>query len=326
MFLHSGTTYGAALYYLAETEDEKGIKNIFFEMARRSDEGAPLYEVVSQSGIFPDDVASMLKMAERTGKTEETLGALASYYDRLDSRDYALRTSLMYPSVLLLVMSLVVVLLLVYVMPIFSNVYASFGVSLSGFAAVLLSIGEFLSRIFPIVCALFLLFALFLIIFSTSETLRERIFGLNGKSKNKLAKKINAARFATALTMALSVGMTLEEATALSGELVYGENDEKTDKCINELGRVNGTTEAAYTSSGLLPAPEARLLALGIKGGNIESASEEIARRLERDASDASDEALGRIEPIMVISASVVIGIILLSVMIPLAGIMASIG
>jgi len=89
----------------------------------------------------------------------------------------------------------------------------------------------------------------------------------------------------------------------------------------------NGLSLAdALHESGLLPAAECRLLAIGFKSGNSEAVADEITRRLDKDAKEAVSRRTGMIEPAMVIITSVLIGLILLTVMLPLTHIMSSIG
>jgi type IV pilus assembly protein PilC len=76
--------------------------------------------------------------------------------------------------------------------------------------------------------------------------------------------------------------------------------------------------------AGIISAGDGRLLELGLRGGMTDSALAEIARRKERDARDTIDRITGRIEPALVITASVLIGVILFSVMLPLMGLMVS--
>ena len=69
-----------------------------------------------------------------------------------------------------------------------------------------------------------------------------------------------------------------------------------------------------------------RLLALGTRTGNADAVMSRIAERSEHEAIAALDDRLRRIEPTLVIVLSVIVGLILFSVMLPLMGIMSSLG
>ena len=78
--------------------------------------------------------------------------------------------------------------------------------------------------------------------------------------------------------------------------------------------------------SRILPASACRMLDLGIRSGNGDMVMEEIAERLSADASYALEQKAARVEPMMVLTASALVGCILLSVMLPLMHIMTMIG
>ena len=68
------------------------------------------------------------------------------------------------------------------------------------------------------------------------------------------------------------------------------------------------------------------MLALGLQGGSGDQVMEEIACRLMDEAEAALEQKVSRVEPAMVLTASLLVGVILLSVMLPLMNIMSSIG
>ena len=69
-----------------------------------------------------------------------------------------------------------------------------------------------------------------------------------------------------------------------------------------------------------------RMLSVGVKTGALDSTLEEISRRSEEEASAALQKTAARVEPAVVIILCVVVGVLLLSVMFPLVGIMNSLG
>jgi len=327
LFIHAGAEGGSALSLLAEECDSAKLKASLIDMSKSADDGKKLHEVFSYSGLFPFDVCQMLKVGEETGNLESTLRALSEYYTRRDERDKALRSAILYPSILMLVMAAVMVFLLTEVLPIFNDVYASLGVTLSGGAAFLLKLGESLSLATPLLIAFVCLAVVFLIAFSASQDFRSAILGLDAPKAKGLGKKIYAARFASAMSMAVKSGLSPAQCIDTAAAL-FPDGSPLAKMCA-ECSRLTSGGEGladALRKTELLPAAECSLLALGIKGGNTELSAEEIARRLDRDADEAIDKKVSAAEPIMVIISCLLVGIILLSVMLPLVGIMSAIG
>ena len=95
--------------------------------------------------------------------------------------------------------------------------------------------------------------------------------------------------------------------------------------CQARLDRGERVT-AAMRDSGLLPAAPCRLLELAQRSGAGDSAMEKIAASLAEDSESALEERVSRVEPALVLVCSILVGLILLSVMLPLMHIMSAIG
>ena len=78
----------------------------------------------------------------------------------------------------------------------------------------------------------------------------------------------------------------------------------------------------------ILADPDAmgKMLSLAQRSGNTDTVMEEIARRLSQSSEAALEQKVSRVEPALVITASLLVGAILLSVMLPLMNIMSAIG
>ncbi len=329
MLLHAGADCADGLAMMAGETTDARQKELLNSMALQMDDGASLAKVVEKSGCFPWEVCAMLKVGELTGRSEEALRGLARYHEHRSLADSRLRSALLYPSILLIVMLAVIVVLLARVLPIFNDVYASLGGQLTGVAGGLLELGRWLNAALPVLCVLMGIIVIVLICFACSDRVRSAILRLWQKKRGDkgLARKMAAARFTQALAMAMSSGLTTDEALDSAGELMAEQPafHRHVEECRGLIA--DGSTFAhALRDSGLIPAAECRLLEIGIANGSGDAAMAEIASRLERDSEDALERTLGKVEPTMVVIASLMVGIILLSVMLPLTRIMTAIG
>jgi len=322
LFLHAGADSSSALVLLAEDCGSKEQQEAFLQMAERMDEGLSLSAAMEESALFPSDVRAMLRVGEESGRSEEALTALARYYEQRADIEQQLRSALLYPSVLMLLMLLVIVVLLTQVLPIFNDVYASLGGQMSGAAAGLLRLGQALNTALPLLLVLLALIAAGIFACASIESLRNRLLGLF-KRRGSLALRMERAHFAQALSMALSSGLTPDDALEAAAPLF--DDPDAIERCRQQLQ--NGIAFAdALKEASLLPAAESRLLALGFASGSSEQAAAEIARRLAQDAESALQQRVALVEPVMVVSASILVGAILLCVMLPLTRIMSAMG
>lgn len=329
LLLHAGVSFGDGLALMAEEEPQSSSHDFLLSMAQRADEGASLASVFQASGRFPNYVCALLTVGERSGRAEESLTALARYYESRAQLDRRLRAALLYPAVLLLILLIVIVVLLVRVLPVFNDVYSDLGGHLTGVAGVLLSLGRFLDHIMPILFVLLGLMLLFLALFSLSSSVRSLLLGWwrTHWGDDGISRKISTARFAQSLSMGLSSGLPLEEALSLSSHLLEDAPAAKArfQDCLSKLEQ--GTPLAqAMGESGVLPRTQSRLLDLGLRSGSGDCVMEQIAQRLFDESEIALEEKIGQVEPTLVVITSVLVGLILLSVMLPLMHIMTAIG
>ncbi len=329
LLLHAGVGPGDAVSLLAKEAPEGCLREVLTAMASKVDEGVPLAAAMKASGAFPAYVTGLLEMGQRSGRTEEALEALAGYYEARERTDQQLRSALTYPVILLLLMLVVIVVLLAKVLPVFNEVYASLGGRLTGVAGGLLGLGRFLDGILPLLCVLLGLAAAFVAVFSLSGAAREKVLAAWRKCRGDrgVSRKRNDARFAQALAMGLCSGLPLEESVDLAGTMVRDvpEAQARCRACREKLAAGADLT-AALGETGMLPPSAVRLLALGLRGGTGDTVMEEIARRLSEEADLALERKVAKVEPALVLGTSLLVGVILLSVMLPLMDIMTAIG
>lgn len=329
LFLHAGIGVGDGLHLLLDGQLDDDARVLLQSVADSVDEGVPLSEAVRRAGRFPLYVTGMTGVGERTGRPEEALRSLADYYNSREQLDRRIRNALLYPAVLLILMLVVIVILLAKVLPVFNDVFASLGGKMTGIAGGLLSFGRFLDAAMPVLCVGLVLVVLLLIGFAGSDRFREGVLSRwNIRHGDRgIARSVATARFARVLAMGIRSALPMEDSLRMAEQL-YAENPAQKSRihdCISRLDQGDVLAQALQ-KSGVLPAASCRMLALGIRSGTGDTVIDEIARRLEESSEWEIESCVGRVEPALVIATSILVGLILLSVMLPLMNIMAAIG
>ena len=328
LLLHAGIGPGDGLFLMAE--EERGEKKTKLEeMGRAADMGFALSHSMMESGWFPAYVTSMVNVGEATGQLEEALDGLAGYYENQDRMNRQIKSALAYPSMLMCMMAAVIGVLMVKVLPVFDDVYGALGGSLTGIAGGLLTAGQMLKSALPLIGILLAAVAAGIFVFAKNEHVRNAVVGWWQKryGDRGVSRKINDARFAQALAMGLKSGLPLEDAVQLAGDVLaeVPEAKKRCESCRNRL--MSGESlSGALKRSEILPASACRMLELGIRSGNGDAVMAQIADRLSEDAAEALERRVAQIEPAMVMTASILVGFILLAVMLPLMHIMSAIG
>ena len=176
---------------------------------------------------------------------------------------------------------------------------------------------------------LLLVAAVAVVLFALWDAFREKVTSLWRKrfGDRGILRKFNNARFAQALAMGLQSGMLPEAALELACTLLTDvpEAAHRGETCL-EAVKKGADLPDALGQGAFLDASMARLLAVGLRGGNADRVMGEIAGKMAEDAGQQLEDRVAKVEPVLVTAASVLVGLILLSVMLPLMDIMSTIG
>lgn len=329
MLLQAGITPYESAFILYESEPDKDGKNILRGLVDNLEKGMLLSAALRESGYFPQYLVKMTEVGEKTGHLAETLKSLSGYYDRKERLSIAVKNAVIYPALLFIVMLVVVLLLIIRVLPIFNEVFNRLGIQMSPIAVWFMRFGGWLLNTSGIIAAIFgafviIAFAVRAVPSARSCALKKvnEIFGDYG-----VFRKVSSARFVFVMQLAVTSGIDPENATELAAAVSGGTKavDKRHEKCVNLISAGSPFSEAML-QSGILSVRNSRILSVGERSGSTDTALAEIAERCEREAQKEMDRLVGIIEPALVIAASVMVGIILLSVMLPLMNIMAFLG
>ena len=328
LLLHSGISVSESLFLLAQ-EETGGMKSLLETLGSQTAQGRPLSEAMSESAAFTSYICSLVRVGEDTGQLEATLESISDYCRERHRVKLRLRSACAYPAMILVLMLGVVGILLVKVLPIFHRVYATLGSGLTGLPALLLRFGQGLSRALPWILGILLLLAAAGAVIFLCPSLNRRVthFFRHRFGDRGITRKFHNARFIRGIAMGLASGLTMDETLELATDLLADAPAARTRALRAGEALSQGVPLAeALAHQQFLPPASCRMLSAGIRSGNTQRCMAEIAHRLQEDAADSLDRCISRIEPAMVLTASILVGLILLSVMLPLLNIMNTLG
>lgn len=329
MLLHSGFTAHYCVQMMLDDEPDANGKIVLTALSEKLEGGASLSGAMEETKLFPQYLYSMIEIGEKTGRLTETLKALSIHYKRQENLSTSIKNATLYPAVLLGMMIIVVMILIVQVLPIFNDVFGRMGTQMSPFAVRLMDFGTWFraaSIVITIVAAaVFLLVLIVWLVPSFKEGLAKSLknrFGGRG-----IFGRIALYQFVSSMSLALSSGLSVKEAVELAASLNKDSKslDKKYNNCLSLLEEGGKLSDALHTS-GLLSARDSRMLSIGDSSGMVDTAMTEIAERNDEIIQAEISRIVSRIEPTLVVLTSAIVGVILLSVMLPLVGIMTSIG
>ena len=320
----------------ASSEEEKAILNALSENLQ---ETGSLNEALEQTQLFPAYMTRMVRIGEETGTLDDVMAALGDHYAREDTISRTIRSAVTYPMIIISMMIIVILVLIIKVMPIFNQVFIQLGSEMSGFSRVLMDLGNTINRYSVVFIAV--LAVIVIGFFAYNHTAKgaapcnKNAAGILPRKQARRQRHIPAirrmhhdiasCRFASGMALTLKSGMAPEECLSLVREL---NDDEAFQKELTECEQLleNGTDfTAALHQTGIFTGVYARMASIGFKTGSLDQVMSDIAELYQEDLDNRMSNTLSILEPTLVIALSLVVGFILLSVMLPLVGIMSSI-
>ena len=309
----------------AATDRERGL---LAEMKSILELGTPFHAAMQATGCFPEHAVRMVRIGEDTGRLEQVLTALARYYQQEHELRENMRQAVVYPAWLAVVIGIVTFVLVTRVLPVFQQVLEQMGSGLSQWALNLMRLGAF-SKVGAIVfTTLLVILAGYLFFSSRTEEGHERLrrFADHIFFRGALGVSVARERFASAVSLSLASGLNLNDALDRARLLVDEPNMmSKIDKC-KSLVEEGVTFSSAVEQSGIFTGLEVGLISAGFRAGSSDEVMREISRRCHDQTEDIMSRLMSKIEPMLVIILVFVVGMLLLSVMIPLIAMMKSVG
>ena len=317
LLLKSGFSLEESLALLREEGDAPWLR----ELARELEQTGSLTGAAAHLRGAPVYFTEMIRLGEETGRLDEVLEQLRAHYSRELAIRQSIRGAIAYPALLLGMLAIVLAVLLTRVLPVFDRVFAQLGSRLTGLSRALADLGETL-RGGGLAAAAILAAVTALVLF-----LRRRGRpGILGRIPwvARVRELFFLCRFSGGLALVLSSGVSAERALELvSGLVTDPEQLKKTADARQQLEQT-GDLVAALRESRILTGSAARLALVGQRSGTLDTALAQIAEDARQEADRRLDDGVALIEPVLVIVLSLVVGAVLLSVLMPMLGILSA--
>lgn len=320
MILNAGlpTYYGVSI--LCDEAPDEETRQLLNQIFIPMESGGTLHAAIEATNCFPPYMVHMIELGEETGRLEDVLLSLSSYYDREDTIKASIKTAITYPLVLTTMMLAVIILMVTKILPVFSNIYKELGSDLTGTAKVLMNISNGINKyLLVIILAIVLLFILVSLLFHTN-------FGKTLLSGKGIALTVASSRFANCMFLALSSGLDTDKGLDLADELVHNPYmHEKIERCKTSIAH-GDTFASALLSSGIFSKMYSSWISIGSKTGSMDDIMKHICESYEEETDEKLNHFINILEPTLVVTLCCFIGLILVSFLLPLLGIMSSIG
>lgn len=309
------------LHSQAESPRLKAVLKGVYDSVQR---GQSLSAALNAQNTFPDLLINMVEAGEAGGTLDEVMGRLADYYEKMLKTANKVKGALMYPIILSILTVVVVIFLLVGVLPVFMDMFSSSGAPLPLPTRILVGISNSLTTYWYIYLVVISLAILLWMQFIKRE--KGRLWWDRFKTRMPVAGKLNviiiSARFARTLSAMVQSGIpilkSLEITSKVMGNSFYAHHVME----IRDDIRKGASLSASLKKTGIFPVMLLSMINVGEESGNLDSVLMKTSNFYDEESDAAVSRLLGILEPLLIIVMAGVIGFIVVSIMMPMYGMM----
>jgi type IV pilus assembly protein PilC len=292
--------------------------------------GSSLSEAISKHPVQFDELyRNLVRAGEGAGVLETVLDTIANYKENIEALKSKIRKALFYPAMTVAVAILVSAILLVFVVPQFKDVFASFGAELPAFTLMIIACSEFMVAYWvPMLFGAIIAGVLLVMGFKRSTAFQHFVDRaiLKVPIIGQIMHNSAIARFARTLAVTFKAGVPLVEAldtiAGATGNTLY----EKAVHRIKDDVSVGYPVNMAMKQVNLFPHMVIQMTAIGEEAGALDTMLFKVAEYFEQEVNNAVDSLSSLIEPIIMVVLGVLVGGMVIGMYLPIFKLGAVVG
>jgi general secretion pathway protein F len=316
--LDSGLPVDRALYVLSEHSEKKALRSVIREVYIDIQKGNTLSFSMSKHKIFPRVYINMIKAGESGGILEIVIKRLAAFLETSISFREEIISALIYPILLTTVGGLAVAVLMLYVVPNFSQIFEDMGQALPVPTLILIQVSGFFSAYWWAILAVLLLSGFLIRGYTKTGEGKNYLDNLKLRIPvlNKMNMKLIISRFSRTFGTLLQSGVPILEAIRVSRDVI--DNDAISKKLLLlEEGVSKGRGIAQpLKESDVFPPIFNQMVIVGEEAGKLEETFLLIAERFEAETRNLIKRFVSLFEPALILIMGVIVGLIVISMLI----------
>ena len=291
---------------------------IVFDLSR----GVSFSECLERRGkVFPKMLINMLKTSEMTGDLTGVLDDMAAYYKRQDSNRKQIINAMTYPSVLMIFAIAVLTFVITYVVPSFTKMYSATGSNLPKITMVIMNISNFIiNKWYIIIGLVFLITLILVLLYKNSKKVKYdmQFFVMHIPVVSDIVKYNQLVTFTSTFSTLIKHDVFITDSMEILSKITENEIYKKIiDNAISNLSRGNGVS-VAFKDNWAFPETAYEMLLTGEKTGKLGEMMEHVSQYYQEEQTNIITRLKSLIEPVMIIALAGLVGVILLSVVVPM--------
>ncbi len=320
--LHAGVPLLQALHLLERGESATALKSMLRELHGQIEGGMALSKALQQHTSFDALYCNLVAVGELAGMLDSMLERLASHLEKSEALRSSIRTALVYPTAVLGIAATVLILILLFVVPAFQNIFSSFGAELPWLTRVVIALSEGVEQHGLLLLSLFIVITWwFRWLLSKRLHWRHHLHGwlLRLPLAGPLTRNACTARWTRTLATLFSAGVPLTDALeAVQGVTGHLWFQTATQNIRNQLIQGRALSQALDRHDGLFPSMVVQMCAIGEESGALDHMLEKTAEHYEIEVDSTVARLSTLLEPFIMVVLGLLIGGLVMALYLPI--------
>jgi len=319
--LESGMPLIQCMSALEDQTEHKGFKELLGNL-RGSVEGGSMYSEAlgKYPQVFDELYVNMMKAGEMSGMLPETCDKVAGFLEASNALKAKVKSAMMYPTVVMIVALVICTALIVFIVPVFAEMFGGMGGELPAATQILVDISEFIKSYWYIVIA---------VVGTTVYTLRRYVatekgaytrdlFFLNFPIMGVLVQKVAITRFASTFAQLMDSGVPIIQAMDIVGVATGNKVVGKAVLDARSAVESGKTISSVLKGNKAFPTILVHMLSAGEETGKIGEMLSRLAKFYQDEVDTMLEGLTSMLEPILMVVIGAMIGGIVLAMFMPI--------
>ncbi|MDP3877764.1 MAG: type II secretion system F family protein [Methylobacter sp.] len=328
--LKAGVPLVQSFDIVGKGHDNASMEKLLMGIKADIEGGDTLAQALNKKSLYFDELTcNLVEAGEQAGVLETLLDKIATYKEKTESMKKKIKKALTYPIAVIVVAFVVTTILLIFVVPVFDDMFKSFGADLPAFTKMVVSMSEWMQAwwyvVVGIVVATVYTFGYFkkrskaFNHFLDKTLLKIPVVGL-------ILNKSAVARFARTLATMSAAGVPLVEAlesvAGACGNIIYTEAVLKMREDVATGQRL----QFAMQQVDLWPNMVVQMVAIGEESGAMDSMLLKVADFYDEEVDNLVDNLSSLMEPIIMVILGILVGGLIVAMYLPIFKMGAAVG
>lgn len=317
----AGLSLLRTLNILSEQTENKQLAKILTIIRNDVETGISLSEAMEKhSAVFPPIMINLVRAGETGGFLENSLNSVAANFESEVKLRDTIKSAMAYPTIVLIMALVAVVGMLIFIVPVFENMFKGLGGTLPVPTQILVVLSKVMVWLGPLLLVLGIAFAFWWRANKNTERVRKVVDPLKLKLPvfGPLMTKLAVARFSRNFSTMIGAGVPILQSLSIVGETSGNWVVESALRKVQESVRQGKSIAGPLAQEPVFPPMVTQMIAVGEDAGALEQMLSKIADFYDQEVQATTEQLTALIEPLMIAFIGVVIGGMIVALYLPM--------